>query len=138
MKTQVLANWQPSMLDRSVVKSEFTKLISTVFYPKYWEYAALTLRSPDDYDRLKQESIITHGVEQLDFHPDGDVDLVIVWSNKFPTEVRLASGKMLHAKDGDVILINNRADQHRGPLFYTYHNERWFIRLWDFKIKGER
>lgn len=64
----------------------------------------------------------------LDWHQDNEgLPLsLVVWSNRFPTEVRFKNNRMLSARDGDVILIDNERTFHRTP---KNGRRRWFARL---------
>lgn len=67
------------------------------------------------------------------FHRDGGLSAIIVWSNIYPTEMRLPDGTITVPKPGSVVLINNMGVLHRTPPSYLAQMsreipKRWFMR----------
>lgn len=115
MKTQIIANWQPSELDDIVIREELWKLLKDLNF----SYLAIEV-THDPYDRLTPDT--------KEFHHDSngrDMNL-IVWSNQYPTEIRYPDGSILPTQDGDLILIHNTEVTHRVP---EYLGKRWFTRV---------
>lgn len=101
MKTRVLQNWQPSKLDRNVIKEEFSKILSRRFL-------VFDVRILSDTD--------TPHPHAAEWHDDEGMLFSVIWTNKCPTEVMFLRNKtLLSAKDGDIILINNHECHHKMP-----------------------
>jgi len=52
------------------------------------------------------------------WHHDQPLDIgLILWSNMFPTEIRLSDGRIVTAKPFDVVLLDNANVHHRTPEY---------------------
>lgn len=125
MKSRVLGNWQPSELSCEVIKQEFVDRVISLLGPISWSLT--TVFGPGQNKSFRDYPT---GSEQ--FHKDVQEGLLVVWSNRFPTVVKLPDGTILPTVDGDIILINNADSFHRMPMD---KGDRWFVRLSNVVLK---
>lgn len=92
-----------------------------------YDCGRIDVRSPDEHAQAYAEILAQY--------PDGwhyETECVgrhfAVWSDRAPTQVMFNDGRLLDAKDGDVILIDNLEARHRPPDV-----ARWFARAWHVK-----
>lgn len=133
-RTRVIGNFQPSKFDKETIQNELDALLIKKFGKKTlknaFRFDEVAIRDPA-YNRDLAES--RFGIDQVGkFHHDksGARIILVVWSNCLPTIVKLASGKTLAIKNGDIVLIVNHENKHRMPLrdIRKSESERWFYR----------
>lgn len=117
-KTRVLTNWQPSRLDEKTIQLELRVLLGTLLL----NAGIPMVRSPKEHEELGD-------LQEIGWHKDnqGKDCMLVVWSNLKPTEVRFKNRRRLRARDGDVILLQNGAVEHRTPAD-AIDGRRWFAR----------
>lgn len=101
-----------------------------------WEY-----RGPEDNHHIARAA----GSGSVNnWHQDnsGHPDTLLLWSDHYPTEVMLDSGKVVSGEDGDIVMVDNARCQHRvsrrvHDRSYPYY-PRQFMRNSMHGTSGER
>jgi hypothetical protein len=92
-----------------------------------YQCSRFEIRDPEQHEAALAE---IEGVYPGGWHRESDCigPRFAVWSDHTPTEVRFLNGKLLTARDGDLILLDNELVEHRMP---QTERGRWFARLWN-------
>ncbi len=122
--TRVLGNWKPLIYAESSIRLEFPLVVKSLLgdYESKW----LTVRRPEvERERIREVS---------KFHSDSKRDEnFVIWSNVYPTEIKLKNGSLMAVNNEDVVLIDNLEVLHRRPLV-PVEVDRWFVRLAPLKV----
>lgn len=127
MTARVIGNWKPLLGGPGAAHRE---ALGDKFLRKLRSLGLDPHRNPEVRDPVLTTMIgNTHGDIAFRFHEDGHDPRysMVMWSNVQPTEVLLADGTVLPAKDGDIILMDSPRVMHRGQ--YPVAPDRWFIRV---------
>jgi len=122
--TRVLGNWNPLIFAESYIRLKFPLVVRNLLgdYEAKW----LTVRKPEaERERIRAVS---------EFHTDSKRDEnFVIWSNVYPTEIKLKNGSLMTVTDGDVVLVDNLEVLHRRPSV-PVEIDRWFARVAPLKM----